>query len=136
MEMVVYLFFNGNCEAAMNFYCKALNGNIVSIQRYGESPAPSDEADKGKVIHGVLQTEKFTMMFSDTPAKEPATSGTNVSLSLNFHDEASINATYAAIAAGGQIDMPLQDTFWGAKFGMCTDQFGIRWMFNYDRPQA
>lgn len=136
MEMIVYLFFNGNGEEAMNFYAKALNGNIVSIQRYGESPMPCEDADKGKVMHGVLQTAQFMMMFSDTASKEPAVFGTNYSLSLNFHDEASIDAAFAAIADGGTADMPLQGTFWGAKFGMCTDKFGVRWMFNYDRPQA
>lgn len=136
MEMIVYLFFNGNCEEAMNFYRDAMNGNIVSIQRYGESPMPCDDADKGKVMHGVLQMEKFMMMFSDTGAKDPATFGTNYSLSLNFHDDATIDAAYAALSAGGTADMPLQDMFWGAKFGMCTDKFGVRWMFNFDRPQA
>jgi PhnB protein len=136
MEMVIYLFFNGNCEAAMNFYAKALNGNIVSIQRYGDADMPCDEADKGKVMHGVLQTAEFMMMFSDTTGKEPAVFGTNYSLSLNFHDETSIDAAFVALAEGGTTDMPLQDTFWGAKFGMCTDKFGVRWMFNYDRPKA
>jgi len=136
MEMIIYLFFNGTGESAMNFYANALNGNIVSIQRYGEGSMECEDADKGKVMHGVLQTEQFTMMFSDTASKEPAVFGTNYSLSLNFHDEPSIDKVYTALSAGGNADMPLQDTFWGAKFGMCTDKFGVRWMFNYDRPKA
>jgi PhnB protein len=57
-----------------------------------------------------------------------------VSLSLNFNDPGSIQSTFAAMSDGGNVTMPLQDTFWGATFGMLHDQFGIKWMFNYDKP--
>jgi PhnB protein len=132
MKCIVYLFFNGNCEEAINFYAAALGGTIESIQRYADNPIPGVEVDGNKVMHAVLQADGFKLMFSDTNDK-PVTFGTNYSISLDFSTEESIQRVFDNISAGGQVTMPLQDTFWGAKFGMCIDNFGVNWMFNHDK---
>ena len=137
MEAIIpYLNFNGNAAEALAFYAKALDGKILHQQTFGESLMPSSEEMKNKIMHAVFQADKLTLMVSDCPPDMSVTTGTSVSLSLNFTDEASIDKTFAALSEGSKITMPLQDTFWGAKFGMLTDPFGINWMFNYDKPKA
>jgi len=136
MQSNIYLYFNGNCEEAMNFYKQALTGGEIMINRYGESPMPASDAWKNKVLHGTLQAADTTFFFSDSNEGHEATFGNNFSVSLNFQSDEEITNTFNAISAGGKITMPLQDTFWGAKFGMCTDKFDVNWMFNWDKPTA
>ncbi len=134
-----YLNFNGNAAEALDFYAKALNGQIVHKQTFGETQAdfPSPETHKDKIMHALFQAGDLRFMVSDcAPGAAPVTSGSNISLALNFSDEASIVQVFEAMTEGGIITMPLQDTFWGAKFGMLTDPFGINWMLNYDKPKS
>jgi PhnB protein len=136
MEAIVpYLNFNGNAAEAMAFYSKALNGSVVFSQTYGESPMAAGADSKDKIMHATFKAGDLTLMCSDTNEQMGAvTSGTNVSLSLNFTDIDSIENTFKALSDGAKITMPLQDTFWGARFGMLTDKFGFNWMFNFDKP--
>jgi PhnB protein len=137
MEAIVpYLLFNGNAKQAFDFYAKALGGEIMHSSTYGESPMPSADADKGRIMHATIQAGSLTLMASDCPTDKPAEAGTNISLSMNFTDSALMDKTFAAMAEGGKITMELQDTFWGARFGMLKDQFGVNWMFNHDKPKA
>jgi PhnB protein len=137
MEAITpYLNFNGNAAEALAFYSKALDGKILYQQTFGESPVPSSDEMKDKIMHASFQADKLTLMVSDCPPEMAVSSGSNISLSLNFTDEASIDKTFAALSEGSKITMELQDTFWGAKFGMLTDPFGINWMFNYDKPKG
>jgi PhnB protein len=136
MGIVLYLFFNGNCEEAMNFYKDATGGSIDSLQRFGDTPMPCDDDQKNKVMHAVMSMCGSKVMFSDTDGKRQLTMGDNFSISLDFTDPEAQKASYEALSAGGVATMPLQDTFWGATFGMCTDRFGINWMFNHDKPKA
>ena len=135
MSMIIYLMFNGNAEEAMNFYTTATGGSIESLQRYGESPMPVEEHQKGKVLHAIFHVHGTKMMCSDGDGKQKLIMGDNISLSLDFDSEEKIEETFTKLSEGGNVTMPLQDTFWNARFGMCTDKFGINWMFNYDRPQ-
>jgi PhnB protein len=134
MELNPYISFNGNCEDAMNFYAKSLNGEIVNISRFGDSPMEVEEADKQKVLHSILKIGNNTIMASDA-AGQKVDVGNNVTLSLSFNEEAQIDSAFQKLSQDGKVTMPLQDTFWGAKFGMLTDKFGVNWMFNYDRPK-
>ncbi|MBI3883082.1 MAG: VOC family protein [Sphingobacteriales bacterium] len=137
MEAIVpYLNFNGNAAEALAFYSKALNGTIVSQQTFADAPMPSSEAMKDKILHAVFQSGALTIMVSDCPPEFTSTPGTNVSLSLNFPDVESIDKTFTALSEGGQVTMELQDTFWGARFGMIIDKFGINWMFNHDKKEG
>ena len=134
MEAIVpYLNFNGNAAEAMSFYSKALDGKILYQQTFGESPMPATEEMKDKIMHATFQADKLTFMVSDCPPEQSVTNGTNISLSLNFDSIEAIDKTFAAFSEGAKITMELQDTFWGARFGMITDQFDINWMFNHDK---
>lgn len=137
MEFSAYLMYNGNCEAAINFYKDALDANMLHLQRFGDSEmAEIDPAWKDKILHCGIEKDGFIIMASDSRnSRGGVVRGDNVQLSVNHNSEEEIDAVFAAISEGGNITMPLQDTFWGAKFGMCVDKFGVSWMFNYDRPR-
>ena len=135
MSLNVYLFFNGTCEEAMNYYRDATGGSIESLVRYGDTSMPASEAFNDKIMHSVMLIHDTRVMFSDAGEHRVVTSGNNFSISLDFNDEGRMRGVFAALSGGGTVTMPLQDTFWGAVFGMCTDKFGVNWMFNYNRPQ-
>lgn len=132
-----YLNFNGDAAEALDFYTQALGGKVVHRQTFGDTQTeyPSPESYKDKIMHALFNAGELNFMVSDCPPDVSVSPGSNVSLALNFTDEGTIEKTFNAMAAGGTITMPLQDTFWGAKFGMVTDRFGISWMFNYDKPK-
>ena len=133
MEAIIpYLTFNGNASEALEFYCKALNGEVVFKQTFGESPMESSESQKDRIIHATFKSGDLNFMVSDGMPDQPVTSGTNLSLSLNFNDLDEINKTFSSLSEGGKVTMELQDTYWGAKFGMLTDKYGFNWMFNHD----
>lgn len=131
-----YLTFNGNARAAMEFYKECLGGDMF-MQTFGESPMGADmpEGDKNLVMHASVTNGALVIMASDCRPGEPAVIGNNVSLSITGTSKDQLTDVFNKISAGGHTTMPLQDTFWGAYFGMCTDKFGINWMFNFDYEQ-
>lgn len=133
--IVPYLNFNGNAAEALAFYSKALNGAIEFQQTFGESPMEVSAEAKNYIMHGSFRAGELTFMVSDCMPGQEVTGGTNLSLSLHFTELDSINSTFEALSEGADITMPLQDTFWGARFGMLKDKFNINWMFNYDYPK-
>ena len=131
--IVPYLNFNGNAAEALEFYSKALEGSVAFSQTFGESPMPVSEEHKNRIMHATFKAGDLIFMCSDiVEPVPPATAGTNVSFSLNFDNVESIDKTFNALSEGGNVTMPLQDTFWGARFGMITDKYGFHWMFNHD----
>ena len=133
MTVTPYIMFNGTCEEALNFYSKALNGEIKEMHRFEGSPAEGMSADKQKIMHATFIADGLTFMASDGDGKDAV--GGMVHLSLNFTADGEIDKVFNALGEGAKITMPLQDTFWGARFGMLTDKFGVNWMFNYDKPK-
>ncbi len=127
-----YLTFAGNCEEAIQFYADVLDGDIVAMQRYGESPleTPAEFADK--ILHCVLAAEDVIIMASDAMPGQSVATGNAVSLSLDFESPDEQTDVFDALAVGGTVTMPLQETFWGARFGMVVDKYGTSWMLNYD----
>lgn len=135
MQLIPYLIFpNGNCEEALKFYEKALGGQTGHVSRYADAPGENQMGmAPDKIMHTqFLADGNVLFMASDGPSD--ASDSGNVSLSLNFTDSGSIQAAFAALSEGGAVTMPLQDTFWGATFGMVKDRYGIKWMVNYDKP--
>ena len=133
MEAIVpYLNFDGNAADALAFYSKALDGAVIFQQTFGDSPMEAPAEAKDKIMHATFKAGELTIMVSDRMPEYPFIQGTTVSLSLNFNDIESIEKTFAAMSEGANITMELQDTFWGARFGMLTDKFGFHWMFNHD----
>ncbi len=130
MKLVPYLNYRGNAEEAVNFYKDVLDGNIEMLSRYGEAPMPCDDADKQKIMHARLVFGTNMIMISDMPDKYPFSTEGNISLSIGMEDPVAMEKVFNAMAAGGTVTMPLADQFWGSKFGMLKDKFGIVWMFN------
>ena len=130
-----YLNFNGNGAEALKFYAVALNGKIMHSQTFGESGMPVTEESKDRIMHALFEVDKLQFMISDCQAGKEVSSGDQVHLSLNFESLELINKTFAGLSDGAKITMELGDTFWGARFGMLTDKFGVNWMFNFDYPK-
>jgi PhnB protein len=126
-----YLSFGGDAAKAIALYEKALGAKTENLQRFGEVPgmqvAPEN---KDRVMHAVLQLGAGVVMVSDGPPGQPVPKESNQHVTLDFDDPADMDRRFDALSAGGKIVMPLQDTFWGARFGMLTDAFNINWMFN------
>ena len=130
MKLITYLHFAGQCEEALNFYKDALEGEILQISRMEEGPMEVPENVKGKVMHARLQIGESILYMSDTFDPSSIKEGNNTSLSLDIEDTAKLEKLFARLSAGGEVKMQLQDTFWGARFGMFVDKFGINWMMN------
>jgi PhnB protein len=136
-----YFAFNGNCEAAFNFYKSVFGGEFRQISKFGDMPPqPGQELTedmKNRVLHVSLPISSETiLMGSDSnPAMGEVTFGQNLSISAGTKSKEEADKIFNGLAAGGNITMPIGDTFWGAYFGMLTDKFGIIWMVNYDYPQ-
>jgi PhnB protein len=127
-----YLIFDGTAEQAIKLYQKALGAQVEGdISRFGEAPpeARAPGADN-RIMHARLRIGEGLVMLSDAmPGKSPPKES-NTHVTLDFDDVKDLNQRFDALAAGGKVTMPLEDTFWGARFGMLTDAFGINWMFN------
>ena len=141
MKLNPYLCFDGKAEEALHFYAKALEGKITELHRWSQAPFPCPDSAKQRIMHGGVEFGDNRIMLSDTNGTESCTGdsapGSTISLSLNLcGDAAEADARFAALAAGGEITLPMQKQFWGAYFGMLTDRFGIRWMVNCELNQA
>ena len=136
IQLNVYLSFNGTCEEALNFYKDCLGGEIVSMQRFKDTPVPAGDAQKDWVMHAEFRAGDIYFMASDVMPDQPVTSGNAVSLSLNVSDLAQQEDIFKKLSKGGHVLMPLQETFWGAKFGMLADRFGNRWLLNCELKKA
>jgi PhnB protein len=132
MQLVPYLIFNGNCEEALNFYKKALGGSIGQISRYADAPENQMGMDPQKIMHTHFAVDGNIMfMASDGPSD--ANDSGMVSLSLNMNDIGHTQNIFNSLTEGGMVTMPLQETFWGATFGMLKDRYGIKWMLNCEK---
>lgn len=140
-EITPYLMFDGTCNAAMTFYKQILGGNL-EISTYGQSDPSSSAEDKDKVIHARLESGSTVIMASDSGKGILVKNGDDVWLSLQCGPASEVDALYAKLSAGGQSPQPPQNTFWGTRFGMLVDRFGVQWMLNSDplpgsgRPQG
>lgn len=137
-----YLNFNGNCEEAFNFYKSVFGGEFTYLGRFSEMPLqegmpPMSEADQNKIMHVGLPIGSTVLMGSDIGGEwAPAfLQGNNFSISINPESKEEADQLFNGLSAGGQITMPMADTFWGAYFGMFTDKFGINWMINFESHQ-
>ena len=131
MELSPYLSFNGQCERAFAFYEQCLGGRCGAMFRYGGSPmadqVPPDWQDK--VMHGSLTIGEQVLMAGDV-APERYEEPKGFSLSLQMKDTSEAERVFSELATNGRIVMPLEKTFWAARFGMVVDRFGIPWLIN------
>jgi PhnB protein len=124
-----YLSFNGNAREAMEFYQKALGGDLT-LNTYGEYGDPS-APEANNIMHGQLETSAgFTLMAADNPPGAPYNPGTSFAVSLSGEDSEELRDYWKKLAEGATIDVPLEKQMWGDEFGQLTDRFGIAWMVN------
>ena len=133
MQVQSYLFFNGNCEEAVNFYKQALGARVDMLMRYKEAPEPPPPGMvppnwDDKVMHTSFWVGESMVMASDGCESGGGPPFKGFSLSITAKDEAEAKKVFNALSAGGKVTMPLDKTFWSPCFGMLTDRWGIGWM--------
>jgi PhnB protein len=127
-----YLFFDGRCEEAIEFYKSALGAKVDMLMRFKDSPEPvppgmCPPGSDNKVMHAALRIGDTVVMASDGMAGgKPEFKG--FSLSVNAANEAEADKVFGALGKGGKVTMPLGKTFYSPRFGMVTDKFGVGWM--------
>jgi PhnB protein len=131
VQITTYLSFKGDCEAAFRFYAQCLGGEVGALFRYGGSPlegsAPADWSEK--IMHGSLTVGGHVLMGADvTPDRYEEPKGVSLSIQIASTDEA--ERIFRELARDGRIVMPLEKTFWAARFGIVVDRFGIQWLIN------
>ena len=135
MQLEPYLFFTGGkCEEALNFYKGVFNGEIEGLSRWKEMPKdaggpPVTPDTENRVMHASFRAPGVSFMASDASPDKTYGEGP-MSLSLGTGDVGEAERVFKRLAEGGSVEMPLADMFWGAKFGMLTDKYGIDWMIN------
>lgn len=135
MIINVYLTFEDNCKEAFDFYKSIFGGEFESISRFADMPPsaeyPVPESDKDKIMHVTLPIGGETvLMGSDSSSGfgPPIVVGNNFSISVDTSNKEEADRIFASLSENGNINMPLEDTFWDSYFGSCTDKFGIQWM--------
>ena len=131
MQLNAYLLFKGNCEEAFKFYEECLGGKIEAMIPHAGTPAEQHVSAewRDKIMHARLAVGDAVLMGSDAPLdrfEEPK----GFSVSLQINDPAEAERLFHALEEGGKVRMPLQQTFWAARFGMLVDRFGVPWMIN------
>lgn len=137
MQLDIYLNYGGNCEEAFTFYERHLGGTITMLMRHGEQPGggqggvPADW--NGKVLHAQMTLGGTTLLGADIPSFQPIRSA-YLSLSVDSDQEA--DRVYALLSDGGQVFMPMQETFFASRFAMLRDRFGTSWMLLHPKAQT
>jgi PhnB protein len=135
LKLNPYLNFNGNTEEAFNFYKSVFGGEFLALQRFKDN-AECDkipEADRDKVMHVALPIGQGNiLMATDTLESlgQKLNVGNNFSIAIDAESKEEADKLFRGLSSGGTVQMPMQDMFWGAYFGMLSDKFGVQWMIN------
>jgi PhnB protein len=134
MQVNPYLLFQGQCEAAFKFYAQCLGGKIEAMMPHEGTPAAEQVPPewRKKIVHARLSLGDTVLMASDCPPDRYA-KPQGFSVSLEIKKPAEAERVFHALAENGTLQMPIQETFWAARFGMLVDRFGIPWMINCER---
>lgn len=130
MQVLPYLFFDGKCDDAVAFYTRVLGAEVKMLMRFKENPdpgMPTDPALAEKVMHAELRIGDSTVFVSDGGCRGPV-AFQGFSLTLTVADTARAERLFEALAEGGEVQMPLEKTFFSPSFGMVADRFGVSWM--------
>jgi len=136
MQIQPYLFFEGRCQEAIEFYRRAVGAEVTALMRYKESPDPGmiQPGSEDKVMHASFRVGETTVLASDGRCGgQPSFQGFALSLTVSKESEA--ERLFGALVEGGQVIMPLTKTFFSPRFGMTTDRFGVSWMV-YVAPEG
>lgn len=131
MQLNPYLHFDGQCEAAFRFYEKCLGGKIGLMKTHADMPAENSVPPewRDKILHARMTVAGGVLMGSDAPP-EHYRNPQGFSVSLSFDEPEEADRVFHALAEGGSVRMPIQKTFWAARFGMLVDRFSIPWMIS------
>ncbi|PHI30215.1 VOC family protein [Budvicia aquatica] len=138
MELQTYLFFDGNCEEALEFYQRSIGAEVTVMMRYKDSPdqssGPIPDEWQNKIMHANITIGNSQFMASDGQCDHNLDhlGFHGFSLSLNVKDRAEAERLFKSLCAGGKISMPFQKTFWSSGFGTLTDRYGVGWMVMSD----
>lgn len=136
-----YLMFNGTCEEAFLFYKSVFGGDFPYIGKFKDAPAEEGEVLSeealNRIMHVSLPIGSSILMGSDThPRYGDVGFGDNFSVSINAESREEADKIFNGLSAGGKVEMPMNDTFWGSYFGMFKDKFGINWMVSFDKNEG
>jgi len=134
MQLNAYLNFNGNCKEAFEFYEKCLGGKIIAMVTHADMPEGANAGPewRDRIMHARLRSGDAVLMGSDAPPEyfeEPK----GFAVSVQVDDPAMAERVFEALAEGGVVRMPIQETSWAVRFAMLVDRFGIPWMINCER---
>ncbi len=129
MQVQPYLFFDGRCDEALDFYKRAVGAEVTMLMRFKDAPEPSlcNPGSENKVMHAQLRIGDTVVLASDGRCEnKPKFEGFALTVSAKSESEA--DTVFAALGGGGQVTMPLAKTFFAQRFGMLSDKFGVHWM--------
>ncbi|MCE8022905.1 MULTISPECIES: VOC family protein [Halomonadaceae] len=141
MQLSTYLIFDGNCREAFEFYQRCFDAKLEAVSTYGEMPASEGmeipEEARDLIMHARLRIGDQLLMASDNspgcPAPYEGIKGASIAVGVDSVEQA--EKLFNALADNGNVQMPLEETFWAHRFGMLVDKFGVAWMINYDKEQ-
>ena len=133
-QILPYLTFDGTCRAAMEFYKNCFGAELYLLP-FSEAPGDFPNDAKDRIMHARLSKGAAVLMASDAMPGMPFQQANNFAIATTCESPQEIEKLFAALSEKGKVTMPLQETFWAARFGMLTDQFGVNWMFNLYKPQ-
>jgi PhnB protein len=127
MQIQPYLFYNGRCDEAIDFYRGAVGAEVTMLMRYKDSPEPTSHGNEEKVMHASLRIGDTTVLVSDGRCSGQL-NFQGFALTLIVPNDAEAERFFTALGDGGKVQMPLVKTFFSSKFGMLADRFGVLWM--------
>ena len=132
-----YINFNGTAAEAIALYERVLGATTLSVARAGDVPGANvPPGQRDRVLHAALRVGGAQLMVSDGTPGQPVSMAAKVHVALDFTDLDEMTRKFTGLAEGGTVTVSLQNTFWGAKFGMLTDPCGVRWMFSWEAAKC
>ncbi len=138
MNLNTYLFFDGNCREAFEFYQSVFGGDFSAFMTYGDGPEEMQIPDdhKNQIMHVSLPVGTTTLMGSDrwVGNSHPFNAGNNFGIAIGLQDKERSDELFARLSEGGEVTMPMETVFWGDYFGSLKDRFGVEWMISCELP--
>lgn len=136
MKLTTYLNFDGNTREAFEFYAGLLGGTIVAMKTFRETPGCEGmpEVDLDKIMHARLQLGDDALMATDSTSHHPYQKIRCSYVVIDTEDSKDAERIFAALSAGGAVEMPMQETPWAHRYGITVDRFGVPWMVNHAKP--
>jgi len=140
MAIEIYLYFNGNCREAVEYYSEVFKVSKQQIMTYGDTPSspdfPLSEEAKDLVLHTFLIISGSRVMFSDVFPEYPFVLGSNMSITIVSHNMDELKSYFNKLSKGGSVSMDPQETFWSKYYAMLTDKFGVSWQLSYEMNEG